>query len=366
MATVEQQFKDEAYYTKAIATALRIGFVGLLIILSYLILKPFLVVVMWGIIIAVGIYPLFKKFAALLGNRKKLASTIITLFALAILIIPSYYLMESTIDGIQNLAAELEEGTFKVPPPSENIAEWPLIGKPVYDMWKLASVNIESAIKAFEPQIKELASNILSGVLGLGSTVLLSLVSIIIAGALIVKADAAEIAARKAFKILIGKKGEGFTELASATIRSVVQGVLGVAIIQSVVSGIVMLIFDIPLAGLWALIVLFLAIIQLPPILILGPVAAYAFTILDTTSAIIFLVLSIIISMSDAFLKPIFLGRGVDVPTLVILLGAIGGMMLSGIIGLFVGAVILALAYKVYQALLEETSLPANESGNEN
>ena len=76
MATIEQQFKDEAYYTKAIATALRIGFVGLLIILSYLILKPFLVVVMWGIIIAVGIYPLFKKFAALFGNRKKLASTI--------------------------------------------------------------------------------------------------------------------------------------------------------------------------------------------------------------------------------------------------------------------------------------------------
>ena len=361
MATIEQQFKDEAYYTKAIATALRIGFVGLLIVLSYLILKPFLFVVMWGIIIAVGIYPLFKKFAALLGNRKKLASTIITLFALALLIVPSYYLMESTIGGIKNLAAELEDGTFKVPPPSENIAEWPLIGKPVYDTWKLASVNIEAAVKAFEPQIKEFASNILSGILGLGSTVLLSLISIIIAGALLVKADSAEIAARKAFKILIGKKGEGFTELAGATIRSVVQGVLGVAIIQSVVSGIVMLIFNIPLAGLWALIVLFFAIIQLPPLIILLPIAVYSFSILDTTSAIIFLVISIIISMSDAFLKPIFLGRGVDVPTLVILLGAIGGMMLAGVIGLFVGAVVLAIAYKVYQALLEDTSIPEED-----
>jgi len=366
MATMEQQFKDEAYYTRAIATALRIGFVGLLIVLSYLILKPFLFVVMWGIIIAVGIYPLFKKFAALLGNRKKLASTIITLFALALLIVPSYYLMESTIGSVKNLAAELEEGTFKVPPPSENIAEWPLIGKPVYDTWKLASVNIEAAVKAFEPQIKEFASNILSGILGLGSTVLLSLISIIIAGALLVKADSAEIAARKAFKILIGKKGEGFTELAGATIRSVVQGVLGVAIIQSVVSGIVMLIFNIPLAGLWALIVLFFAIIQLPPLIILLPIAVYSFSILDTTSAIIFLVLSIIISMSDAFLKPIFLGRGVDVPTLVILLGAIGGMMLAGVIGLFVGAVILALAYKVYQALLEDTSLPEEDTVKEN
>ncbi|MCK7517798.1 MAG: AI-2E family transporter [Ignavibacteriales bacterium] len=163
--------------------------------------------------------------------------------------------------------------------------------------------------KAFEPQIKEFASNILSGILGLGSTVLLTLVSIIIAGALLAKADSAEIVARKAFKILIGKKGEGFTELAGATIRSVVQGVLGVAIIQSVVSGIVMLIFNIPLAGLWALIVLFFAIIQLPPLIILLPIAVYSFSILDTTSAIIFLVLSIIISMSDAFLKPIFSGE---------------------------------------------------------
>ena len=157
---------------------------------------------------------------------------------------------------------------------------------------------------------------------------------------------------------MIGKQGEEFTKLAGATIRSVVQGVLGVAIIQSVFAGIVMLIFNIPAAGIWALIVLFLAIIQLPPILILGPIAIYAFSILDTTSAIIFLVLSIIISLSDTFLKPIFLGRGVDVPTMVILLGAIGGMMLSGIIGLFVGAVVLALAYKVYQALIRETTLP--------
>jgi predicted PurR-regulated permease PerM len=332
--------------------------VGLLLVLSYLILKPFLVVVMWGIIIAVGVYPLFKKFAKLLGNREKLASTLITLFALAVLIIPSYYLMESTVDGVQNISAELEEGTFKVPPPSESVAEWPVVGGSVYNTWKLASTNIEAAIKAFEPQIKEFASTVLAGVVGLGGTILLSLVSIIIAGALMVKANAAEIVARKAFKIMIGKQGEGFTELAGATIRSVVQGVLGVAIIQSIVSGIVMLIFDIPLAGLWALIVLFLAIIQLPPLLILLPIAAYSFSILDTTSAVIFLILSIIISMSDTFLKPIFLGRGVDVPTLVILLGAIGGMMLSGIIGLFVGAVVLALAYKVYQALIEETSLP--------
>jgi predicted PurR-regulated permease PerM len=272
--------------------------------------------------------------------------------------------MESTIAGIQNLATELEAGTFKVPPPSENIAEWPVIGKAVYDAWNLASLNIETAIETFEPQIQEFASNILSGAIDLGSTVLLSILSIIIAGALLVKADSAEITARKVFKILIGKQGDGFTDLAGATIRSVVQGVLGVAIIQSVASGIVMLIFNIPLAGLWALIVLFLAIIQLPPLLILGPVAAYGFSTMDTTLGIIFLVLILIIVLSDMFLKPILMGKSANVPTLVILLGAIGGMMLSGIIGLFVGAVVLSLTFKVYQSLIEDTSLPSEETEN--
>ncbi len=226
-------------------------------------------------------------------------------------------------------------------------------------------MNIEAAIEAFEPQIKELASSILSGVLGLGSTILLSIVSVIIAGALLVKADSAEITARKAFKILIGKQGEGFTDLAGATIRSVVQGVLGVAILQSVASGVVMLIFNIPLAGLWALIVLFLAIMQLPLTLILGPVVAYGFSSLGETQAIIFLVLNIIIGFSDTILKKIFMGRGVDVPVIVLLLGAIGGMMLSGIIGLFLGAVILSLTYKVYQSLIAQTVLPAEEAESE-
>ena len=87
---------------------------------------------------------------------------------------------------------------------------------------------------------------------------------------------------------------------------------------------------------------------------------------MDTTSAIIFLVLSVFISLSDAILKPIFLGRGVDVPTLVILLGAIGGMMLGGVIGLFVGAVVLAISYKVYQTLLEDTSLREEDAAKEN
>ena len=343
---------DEIIYERAVSASLRIAFVALLFILSFLILKPFIVMVLWGIIIAVGIFPIFKKFSKILGNRDKLASILLTLFALALLIVPSILLLESTIESVQNIAVEYQEKRLHVPPPSAEVAEWPFVGEPIYNLWKLASINLQSALESLEPQIKEYGPAIIDAIAGLGGTILLSIISLIIAGILLLKSDSTELTTHKIFKFLIGKEGEGFTQIAVLTIRSVVQGVLGVAIIQSVASGLVMLIFGIPAPGLWALIVLFLAIVQLPPILILLPVSIYGFSVMDGTPAVIFLILSITISVADSFLKPLFLGKGVDVPMLVILLGAIGGMMLMGIMGLFIGAVILALAYKVFQALI--------------
>ena len=166
------------------------------------------------------------------------------------------------------------------------------------------------------------------------------------------QAESSKQTTHKVFRFLVGKNGKEFTKLTILTIRSVVQGVLGIAVIQSMAAGGLFLIFNIPVAGLWALIVLVFAIIQLPPALIMVPIAIHGFSTMSTTYAVIFLVLSIVISAADSFLKPIFLGRGVDVPMLVILLGAIGGMVVFGILGLFIGSVILAITYKVFLALL--------------
>jgi len=116
----------------------------------------------------------------------------------------------------------------------------------------------------------------------------------------------------------------------------------------------------VPGAGLWALLVLLLAVMQLPPIIILGPVAAWVFSVADTLPAVLFLGWAIIVSASDAFLKPLFLGRGMDIPMLVILIGAIGGMIGSGIIGLFVGAVVLALSYRLFIAWLTQDATEAD------
>ncbi len=127
-------------------------------------------------------------------------------------------------------------------------------------------------------------------------------------------------------------------------------------------AGIGLVAVEVPAAGLWALLVLLLAVIQLPPLLVLGPIIFYVFSIAETTPAVLFMIWSILVSVSDTFLKPLFLGRGVEVPMLVILLGAIGGMMLSGLIGLFVGSVVLSLGNKVFQAWLNNDPVLEKES----
>jgi predicted PurR-regulated permease PerM len=197
---------------------------------------------------------------------------------------------------------------------------------------------------------------------GTGLTILKFTFAIIIAGVFMANASPIEAFAIRLSRRLVGEDGEHYLVLAKATIRSVAQGVLGIAAFQSLAAAAGMAFMGIPFTGIWSLGVLMLAIVQLPPLLILGPVAAYAFSVHDTLSASIFAVYCILVSISDSFLKPLLLGRGVEVPMLVILLGAIGGMLVSGIIGLFVGAVVLALAYQVFtewliqKAQLEEDS----------
>jgi predicted PurR-regulated permease PerM len=363
MANTSQTSDDKVFMNRVLEAAIRIGLVVLLVTWCFLIIQAFIAPVLWGIVIAVGIYPFYQKVAVALGNREKLAATLLTLIAIAFLIIPTVLLTDSTVGGIQGVSKNLEEGTLKIPPPSENVASWPVIGKPLDDIWRLASNNIEAAIKMIEPQLKKHAPKLLSAVAGLAFGVMQFLISIIIAGALLANAESGKRATHAIFTRLVGEQGEEFTNLSGATIRSVVQGVLGVAIIQAVLAGIGLIVMDVPVAGLWALIILFLAVIQLPPLLILLPIIIYVFSIADTAPAVLFMIWSVLVSISDTFLKPLFLGRGVDVPMLVILLGAIGGMMSSGLLGLFVGPVVLALGYKVFQAWLimdASTSQPSD------
>lgn len=348
--------EDKLFVNRAVEAAIRIGVILLLTIWSFRIVEPFVAPILWGAIIAVAVYPLYVSLSAKLGGRHKLAATLFTLFALVILIAPAWKFFGATVDGVRDVAAALDEGTLSVPPPPESVGDWPLVGERLESTWTAASENLEATLRRFTPQLRALGAWVLSSVAGLGMTVVQFVISILIAGVLLVNAASAAGAVRAVATRLAGARGVEFALLAEKTTRSVAQGVLGIAVIQALLAAIGMVVAGVPGATIWALLVLILAVMQLPPILILGPVMVYVFSTAGTVTAVLFLIWGIFVSVSDAFLKPMLLGRGVDVPMLVILLGAIGGMMASGIIGLFVGAVVLALGYQLFQAWLGPAS----------
>ena len=349
--------EEDKKIQKTINTVLRVGFIGLLFGVSYMILSPFLGPLLWGIIIAVAMFPMHKKLSGILGNRSTLSAVLIVLIGLAIIIVPSIFFTSSTIDSLKSVSQQLEDGSLKVPPPDETVAEWPVIGSTIYDIWEIASKGITDLIVKFEPQLKEYAPSVLSAATGIIMTIVVFIISIIIAGVLLINAKSAEKTAISIFKTLAGSEGEHFAILAGSTIRSVVQGVLGTAIIQAIFIGIGLFLIGFPAAGIVTSIVLFVAIIQLPLILVLIPIIIYVFTYAGTTAAIIFTIWAIIWSASDNVIKPLLMGRGSDIPMLVILLGVIGGMIMGGIIGLFIGAVVLTFAYKVFLTLISENKI---------
>lgn len=364
MNIAEPSETDQQTAKRVIDTALRLGLVALMVFWSFSIFKPFVTPVLWAGIIAVAVYPIYLKFEALLGGRSKLALTLFTLLGLAILLVPTVMLVNSTVDTVHVLAERVDEGSLKVPAPAESVAQWPLVGKKVYAIWDGASTNLAATAKQYASELKEAGGWALKMAAGAGGDILLFVVAVLIAAVFMANAVPINGFLELLAVRLAGEQGRDFADLAGATVRSVAQGVLGVAVIQGLAAGIGMLLVGVPGAGLWALAVLLLAVMQLPPILILGPVAAYVFSVADTVPAVLFLIWAVVVSGSDALLKPLFLGRGMDIPMLVILIGAIGGMITSGIIGLFIGAVVLALSYRLFMAWLSQ-QVPGEEAAGD-
>ena len=337
----------------AIEIAVKVLLLGVMIYWAFMILKPFIILVIWAIIIAVALAPFIDKMDKRVPwSRSKIIWTLV-LTAILALVVPTYFLADSMISSSQDVAHQLREGTLVVPAPSDKVAEWPLVGKKAYALWSEASTNLESTLQHYQPQLKEYAGKIASTIGGALGAVLQFVVALIIAAVFLSNSEGSVKVYQAIARRLVGEKGVEWAQLSAMTVRSVVQGILGIALIQSGLALVGLVAIGVPFAPFWAFVVLFLAIIQLPPILILGPIAAYVFSYAETTPAVIFTIYAVVVSMSDAFLKPLLLGRGVDIPMLVILLGAIGGMIMSGIIGLFVGAVVLALSYKLFVTWLE-------------
>lgn len=347
------------FQQNAMQSAIQIGAVFLILLLCFQIVRPFITLVVWALIIAVALYPVHLGLAAKLGGRQKLSATIFVLVGLAILLVPSIQLAESSIESLRNLGEQLNSGSVNVPPPDPSVADWPLVGEQVHAIWSGAASNLEATLNRYDEQLKAFGKWLVGFIGGLTLGILQFVGSLIIAGVFLVSAEGGYRVARSIGHSLSEENGAEMIDMSVQTIRSVAKGVLGVAFVQALLSAIGLVLMGVPAAGVWTLLVLVLAIIQLPPILVMGPIAIWVFSVADTTPATIFFVYAMIVSGSDAFLKPMFLGRGMQIPMLVILLGAIGGAMAIGIIGLFVGAIVLAVGYQLLTAWMRDEEAEA-------
>ena len=352
MANNLSSMRNEEVTESAMEAAIRIGLVVLWAGWCFQILRPFVIPIVWGIIIAVAIYPVYEYLLALFKNSPRVSATLMTIGMLIILVWPAVLVGGLLVENAEMVVSHVGDGTLTVPPPPQGLETWPLIGEPLTNIWQLASVNIEGALDQLKPQIMMLASWLLSMVTGTGLAILQFFVAVIIAGVLLAYSAAGSHLAHSIGRRLAGDRGADLATLAEATVRSVARGVLGVALIQAALAGLGFFIVGIPAAGFWAFLCLILGVVQIGVFPIMIPVILYVFSTTGTMTAVLFLVWSIFVSLIDNILKPLFLGRGLDVPMVVIFMGAIGGMLLSGIIGLFIGAVVLTLGYKLFLAWL--------------
>lgn len=340
---------------------LNIVLLTLILLWSFFIVRPFVTLIVWSIILAVALYPIYQKLLQWTkGKQKGLITTVFVLVLLALVVVPTIRVTGSVMESGASFFEGFREGTLKVPPPRESVSEWPLIGEKLYGLWSQASRDLESFMVTYREQIAGSLGWFANAFKGLMGSVILGLFALIFAGVFMSNAEGGYKSAVRFSNRLHPEKGKEFIAMCTNTIRSVVKGILLVSIIQAILAYIGFVVIGLPAAGVFALVVLILAVIQVPALLAMIPAIAIVFSTHDTTPAIIFTVYSIIVSLSDNVLKPMLLGKGLETPMLVILIGALGGMILQGILGLFIGPVVLSIVYQLYQGWVAQE--PAGDS----
>ncbi|HEY3599333.1 MAG TPA: AI-2E family transporter [Paraburkholderia sp.] len=329
---------------------IRAGLIAVLAMFCFRIFVPFLNLMVWALILAITLYPLQVRLRARFGGRDGLIATLIILVAFGVILVPTYLLGIAVADSIEHVMAVFKSGSFRIPPPAESVAGWPLVGQRVYDFWAQASTDLTGLAQRLAPQLKEAGLALLGTVTGLGAGLLIFFIALIVAGIFMAHGEKGHRSAVQIASRISGpENGVQITDLCTATIRAVAQGVVGIAFIQMLLIGVAFVVMGIPGAGLLALAVLLIGIMQLPATLITVPVIAFVIVTEGvSTATVIFSVYVFVAGLADNVLKPLLLGRGVAVPMPVVLIGALGGMVTGGVIGLFIGPVMLAVGYQLF------------------
>jgi predicted PurR-regulated permease PerM len=339
-----------------IELTMRVGVLGLLLYFSFILIHPFLTIAIWSVVLTVALYPLYDWMVSLLGGRRRLAATLLTLLSLLVVIGPATWLVLGLVDGLRTLSERLDLSAIALPPPAESVKGWPLIGDSIYQFWDLASSNLSAALAKIAPHLKPIGGSLLQIAADAGTGVIKFFIALVIAGFLYPPAPSLADALRMFSRKLASGRGEELVRIAGATIRAVSRGVIGISALQAFLAGVGLMVAGVPGASLITSAVLILGIIQIGPSIVLIPVIIWSWTVMETTTALLFTVYMIPVNLLDNILRPILMGRGLDTPTLVILIGVIGGTISYGITGLFLGPIVLAVIWELVEAWTRDSN----------
>jgi predicted PurR-regulated permease PerM len=326
--------------------AIRIICLGFLGYWSLILIRPFLTIIVWSIIIAVALYPIFDWLSARLYGHRAVAAALITILSLLVMLGPATWLALSLAETVRALLARLGDGTLTLPPPSEAVKAWPLIGEKIYQSWLLASTNLRALVLEAAPHLKPLGSSLLTAAGSMGINLLKFIIAVGISGFLLIPGPSLIHSIKNVLSHVAATRGEEFVDLAGATIRNVSRGIIGIAILQALLAGIGLLFAGVPAAGLFSFLVLVLGIIQIGPSVILLPLIIWSWFAMDTTTAALFTLYMVPVNLLDNILRPL-VAKGLSTPMPVILVGVLGGTLVHGMIGLFVGPIVLSIGWQL-------------------
>jgi predicted PurR-regulated permease PerM len=351
----------------AVDWAIKLGCLAILVYWSALLIQPFLTIIVWSVILVVALYPIYDWMVSRLRLYRALAAALITILSLAIVFGPATWLGVSLVASVGTFVDQLNTGAIAIPPPPSSVKDWPLIGEGFFEFWDLASTNLKAAFAELSPQLKPLGSTLLSIAGSAGISTLQFLAAVVISGFLFVPGPALVNSFKTVTDHIVSERGAEFVDLAGATIRNLARGVIGISVLQALLAGLGLIAAGMPGAGVLSFLVLVLGIVQIgASIVILLPII-WSWLTMETHAALLFTAYMVPVSLLDNFLRPIVLGHGLKTPMPVILMGVIGGLLVHGLIGLFVGPIVLAIAWELVEAWTRDEidDEPSNEIAKE-
>jgi predicted PurR-regulated permease PerM len=349
---------DKFSYDRLTATSIelmvRLGVLGLLLYWSFTLLRPFITIAIWSVVLTVALYPAYNYLVAWLGGRRRLAAALLTCISLIIVIGPATWLVLSLIDTVKILSTQLELSALVLPLPPDTVKSWPIIGGPIFEFWHLAATNLQAALAKIIPELKPVASTLVQVAADTGMGIVKFFIAIIVTGFLLPPSPSLVNAVQSFASRLASKRGEGFLQLAAATIRAVSRGIIGISAVQALLAGIGLVFAGIPGASLLTSAILILGILQIGPTIVIVPLIIWSWMTMSAAAALLFTVYMIPVNLMDNVLRPFVMGRGLATPTLIILIGVIGGTISYGITGLFLGPIVLAVIWELLTSWLKE------------